>query len=181
MRALILAVLVLVPGLGSADDEHFRSELRSPDRTVRARAATLLTGLYLNEVRMFGEWQSLRRNGGDGESPGLVEPGKPEDVVGGVAPEVIVREVRARIGAVRACYEAGLHRLPTLVGGMRIGFVIDARGKVTKTQVEEDTLGNADVTACIVDRVKAWRLPPPASGSLTFAYPFVFRRNPKHR
>jgi hypothetical protein len=74
-------------------------------------------------------------------------------------------------GSIRACYEAGLRRDRGLTGRISVDLGIEA-GAVTWVEVAEDSVGDAEVTRCVVSAVEAMRLVPSVTDQ---AYlPFVF-------
>jgi hypothetical protein len=95
-------------------------------------------------------------------------------VDGELDPSVISQEVRARIGAVKACYERALKRNSNLSGKVKIRWTIGATGAVSAVEVEEDGMGDAGVAACLEGLVRHWRFPAPSRGSVDVVYPFVF-------
>ena len=92
-------------------------------------------------------------------------------------PQAVIAKIRQYRGALVACYEAALKRNPTLAGKITLRFTIGKIGKVTKVDIEADTMHDDDVSACIIDHAKGWRFPPPQSGSdgVQFSYPFIFQ------
>jgi hypothetical protein len=96
--------------------------------------------------------------------------------------EEAVRQIRARMGGVRACYERASRFDPGLRGKLQLGFDIADTGQVASTQVELNGL-RVDVdpaiattmTSCIRSQALAWRLAPegPAGGAHV-SYVFVF-------
>ena len=82
--------------------------------------------------------------------------------------------VRARIGLIKACYESQLKRNPRLKGKIRIRFTILETGGLTEVEAVENSLGSAEVAACIVGTMRGWRTPFRPSGTVTVEYPFVF-------
>jgi len=85
--------------------------------------------------------------------------------------------VRARIGLIKACYENQLKRNPSLRGKIRIRFTILETGGLADVTAIENTLGNAEVSACIIGTMRGWRTPFRPSGTVTVEYPFVFSAN----
>ena len=97
-------------------------------------------------------------------------------------PEDATRQIRARMGTVRACYERASRVDPGLRGKLQLGFDIGDSGQVASTEVELDGLRvDADrttataMTACIRSQALGWRLSPegPAGGAHV-SYVFVF-------
>jgi len=105
----------------------------------------------------------------------MVKESAPQDVDGSLDPSVIAREIKGRLGAVKACYESGLKRNPNIGGKIQLRFEISAVGKVTSAEIENDTMGDSEVASCIKQRVASWRFPAPAGGSVQFSYPFIFQ------
>jgi len=82
--------------------------------------------------------------------------------------------IRARKGAVQACYENSLKRNPTLKGKIILRFTILETGGIADVQVVSNGLGSPEVVACIVNAVRAWRTPFRPSGPSTVEIPFSF-------
>ncbi len=126
---------------------------------------------------------SLRASGpgevGTGERGGeravhaVVKDSAPQDVDGSLDPSVIAKEIRSRLGAIKACYEAGLKRNPNIGGKVQLRFEVSSVGKVTSAEIENDTMHDEEVASCITSRVKTWRFPAPAGGSVQFSYPVL--------
>jgi hypothetical protein len=106
---------------------------------------------------------------------GMVKDSAPTDVDGSLDPSIIAKEIRSRLGAIKACYEAGLKRNPNIGGKVQLRFEISSVGKVTSAEIENDTMHDEEVASCITSRVKTWRFPAPAGGSVQFSYPFIFQ------
>ncbi|HEY4188106.1 MAG TPA: AgmX/PglI C-terminal domain-containing protein [Polyangia bacterium] len=96
-------------------------------------------------------------------------------VDGELDPSVVSKEVRSRLGAIKACYERALKRNPTLSGKIVVHWTITAAGTVSGIDVENDTLGDSEVANCIKSLVARWRFPAPAGGSVEVSFPFVFQ------
>lgn len=113
--------------------------------------------------------------GGERAVKGIVKDSAPVDVDGSLDPSVIAREIRGRLGAIKACYEAGLKRNPNIGGKLQLRFEISSVGKVTSADIENDTMHDEEVASCIKARVSTWRFPAPSGGSVQFSYPFIFQ------
>lgn len=88
---------------------------------------------------------------------------------------LVVKMIKARIGAIRACYERELKRNPTLAGKVTIQFTIEERGNVSGVKVTENSTGDSAVGQCVANAIQRFRfVPGPDGGSVTFSYPFVF-------
>lgn len=86
----------------------------------------------------------------------------------------LVSFVRARMGGIRACYEAQLRRDPALRGRIRISFTVLETGNLAEVVAVEDTLGSAEVTRCVVGMMRTWHLPLQPSAPVLVDYPLVF-------
>jgi hypothetical protein len=82
--------------------------------------------------------------------------------------------VRARMGALKACYESQLKRNPALRGKIRIRFSVLETGAIDDAVAVENGLGSPEVAACIVATLRTWRTPFRPTGPVTVEYPFVF-------
>jgi len=96
-------------------------------------------------------------------------------VDGELDPSLVSKEVRARIGAIKACYERALKRNPNLSGKIKIRWTITAAGTVSAVEIDEDSVGDGEVSSCIKGLVSRWRFPAPSGGSVDVVYPFVFQ------
>jgi outer membrane biosynthesis protein TonB len=96
-------------------------------------------------------------------------------VDGELDPAMVAKEVRSRLGAIKACYERALKRNPNLSGKVVIHWTITQAGTVSGVDVEQDTLGDAEVASCIKSLVARWRFPAPSGGSVDVSFPFVFQ------
>jgi hypothetical protein len=111
---------------------------------------------------------------GERKVSGIVKQEAPA-VDGSLDPNIVAKEVRSRIGAVKACYERALKRNPNLSGKVTIHWTITAAGTVSGVDVEQDTLGDAEVASCIKALVSRWRFPAPSGGAVEVSFPFVFQ------
>jgi TonB family protein len=96
-------------------------------------------------------------------------------VDGALDPSLVSKEVRTRIGAIKACYERALKRNPNLSGKVKVRWTITAAGTVSAVEIEEDSMGDNEVASCIKGLVSRWRFPAPSGGSVDVVYPFVFQ------
>jgi hypothetical protein len=118
--------------------------------------------------------------GGTGEGPGekkvvgVVKSEAPA-VDGELDPSIVTKEVKSRLGAIKACYDRGLKRNPNLSGKIAIHWTITAAGTVTGVDVDSDTMGDSEVASCIKGQITRWRFPAPSGGSVEVSYPFVFQ------
>jgi outer membrane biosynthesis protein TonB len=96
-------------------------------------------------------------------------------VDGELDPSLVSKEVRARLGAIKACYERSLKRNPSLSGKIKIRWTITAAGTVSGIEIDEDSMGDSEVTSCMRGLISRWRFPAPSGGSVEVVYPFVFQ------
>ena len=111
---------------------------------------------------------------GEKRVSGVVKSEAPA-VDGELDPSIVSKEVRSRLGAIKACYERALKRNPNLSGKIVIHWTITAAGTVSGVDVETDTLGDNEVASCIKSLVARWRFPAPSGGSVEVSFPFVFQ------
>lgn len=104
---------------------------------------------------------------------GIDEPG---DVQGGLDREVIRRVILSHRAQIRYCYEKQLNKTPDLAGKVLVEFVIGGDGKVTQARAAENTLSDAEVSRCLVSKVRTWTFPQPKGGGVVVVtYPFLFK------
>ncbi len=96
-------------------------------------------------------------------------------VDGSLDPSLVAKEVKARIGAIKACYERALKRNPALSGKIVVHWTITAAGTVSGVDIEQDSIGDSEVASCIKGLVARWRFPAPSGGAVEVSYPFVFQ------
>jgi TonB family protein len=96
-------------------------------------------------------------------------------VDGELDPNMVAKEVRSRLGAIKACYERALKRNPNLSGKVVVRWTITAAGTVQGVDIDQDSLGDSEVTNCIKGLVARWRFPTPQGGSVEVSFPFVFQ------
>jgi len=89
-------------------------------------------------------------------------------------PDELMRAIRSRMPAIRACYERALKNAPLLKGKLVIQFVIGDGGRVQSVGVEEDSLGSEEVAQCVTSLIKRIRFPVPDEGTMEASFPFVF-------
>jgi len=85
--------------------------------------------------------------------------------------------IRARMSAVKACYENQLKRNPNLKGKIRIRFTILETGGLSEIQAVENSVGSSEVASCIVATMRTWRTQFHPSGVVTVEHGFVFSAN----
>jgi hypothetical protein len=108
---------------------------------------------------------------------GPVVRGGAMTVTGRLAPEVIQRVVRQSSNKVRACYQQGLARNPSLEGKVTARFVIDRDGAVTTVGNGGSDLADQQVVACVLKSFNTLLFPQPEGGIVTVVYPMTFIAN----
>jgi hypothetical protein len=79
------------------------------------------------------------------------------DVFGDVDKKAVSATIRQRMSGLQACYEKALRSQPNLKGKMSYTITINVQGRVTKVEIEEDTVGDSTVRACTEAKIKDWR------------------------
>jgi len=103
-----------------------------------------------------------------------IDPAKPV-VMGALDKEQIRDVIRKHRSEARYCYEKQLAKNPSLAGTIKVKFVISQSGSVVSASTSSDSMGNEEVTRCLVDSVKRWTFPEPRGGGIVVVnYPFAF-------
>jgi hypothetical protein len=101
--------------------------------------------------------------------------GQEADIPGTIDREAIRRIIQANKNAIRSCYDRALQRHPDLYGKLVLEWDIEERGRVGHTGVKSNTLGDAGVATCILQRIKSLKFPePPPDTTARVVFPFVF-------
>jgi len=92
-------------------------------------------------------------------------------------------QVRAALAArrdeVKACIQQALGGATEPNGRVVVTLIFNRDGKVIQAQVDEATVHDERVDACITDRAYAWPLPRPTPpGVVTVSYPYSFAPEP---
>lgn len=82
--------------------------------------------------------------------------------------------LRAKAGQARSCYERALTHNSTLAGSALISVRVGPNGEPCSASVGQDTLGDAAVTNCVVQRFRTGKFPKPAGGCVDVAVPISF-------
>jgi len=113
-------------------------------------------------------------NKGDAAIRGRVADAAPEVDSADVDREALNRYVKARKAAIVACYEKELKRNPSMKGKVVVRFSISTSGRATDIEIEENSLGNDAVGACIKSIIRTWVFPFKPDSEVPVAFPFVF-------
>jgi len=109
---------------------------------------------------------------------GKVDPGEAEDEggMGELDAAEVTREIKKRLGAIRACYEHALRRDAGLAGKLVVSFTVEQTGSLSHVAVRETSVKDAGLSQCVASSIASIRmLHGPRGGSVDFSYPFVFK------
>jgi len=94
----------------------------------------------------------------------------------GLTRAVVNAVVAANFAAFAACRERALESKPGTSSSLALHVDVDARGAVTRAEQGTSTLKDATSAACILEKVKAVRFPPPSGGATTLRFRIGFRQ-----
>ncbi len=103
----------------------------------------------------------------------MIETGT--DIKGRLPPEIIKRIIRANFPRLRACYEQGLKRDPTLKGTVSVRFIISASGAVESASSAGGTMTDKPVSDCVLGVYRTLSFPEPEGGKVMVTYPIDFQ------
>ena len=113
-------------------------------------------------------------NKGDARVSGRVSAASPEVDSADVDREALARYIKARLTAIRGCYEKELKRNPTLKGKVVVRFNITPAGRAGDIRIEENSVGSAEVGECIASLMRSWVFPFKPPDEVAVQYPFLF-------
>jgi TonB family protein len=85
----------------------------------------------------------------------------PPVIEGSIDRDIVRRVLRHHVPALRGCYDRALAKKPGLTGNVALALDIDADGKVASVEVQQGTLGDADVERCMAELARKWEFPAP--------------------
>jgi hypothetical protein len=89
--------------------------------------------------------------------------------------DLVLKVVRRHQNEIRFCYESELPKSPDLAGKVTVAWTIGASGAVEMAEIADSGLANANVEACIVQKVRRWTFPEPkGGGEVAITFPWVF-------
>lgn len=103
----------------------------------------------------------------------LEKEGPEEAYLGRLSPKRVARVVAAHQGEVTACVEA--HVESRRSGEVKIQYVIDPSGDVSRVRVKRSTVASEALERCLVDAVSTWQFPEPTGGSVLVTTPWKFK------
>ncbi len=83
--------------------------------------------------------------------------------------------IRAHHAEVEGCYAPVALKDPTIAGRIVLSWTLGRDGMPTAVSVTQNTVRDPSVAACLRDRARKWRFPPPAGGIGVVTYPFDLR------
>jgi hypothetical protein len=86
----------------------------------------------------------------------------------------VAAEVERHLGALEECYERRLRVRPTLSGQIIMHWSIQSNGETDEGCITHDSLGDAEVIACVNALIRTAQFSPPSAGPLDVSFPFVF-------
>jgi hypothetical protein len=96
------------------------------------------------------------------------------DIKGSLDKDIIRRVIRRAMPGIKFCYEQALQSNPSLVGKIKISFVIAPNGAVSSAAPSK-SLDN-DLDACATRKIAQLSFPAPqGGGTVSVTYPFVFQ------
>ncbi len=89
--------------------------------------------------------------------------------------DAVSRYVKARLRAIQSCYEKELKLNPNLKGKLAVRITIATSGRVSDTEIDEDTLHSDEVISCIKSVIRFWKFPftPDSDTAVQFSWNFV--------
>jgi hypothetical protein len=80
------------------------------------------------------------------------------------------------LSQVRACYEEGLKRTPSMIGQVTMAFEVGPQGQMDFAKVQRSSLNDRSVEDCIQMKMMNWKFPQPRGGkAVKVTYPFMLR------
>jgi outer membrane biosynthesis protein TonB len=96
----------------------------------------------------------------------------------GLSAEEVQKVIRIHLNGIRHCYEQLLQKSPSASGKIKVHFVVGPDGRVSTVQLNQDTIGDATMSGCVMAKISRWTFPMPSGGQAVHVnYPFVF--NPR--
>lgn len=110
----------------------------------------------------------------EGTMPRGIYPGSPS-VVGAMTEKQADTQFKPLLGSVRACYDAGLARNPTLSGRLIVLVNVGPEGEVMSTEKVSTTLTDPEVVSCVMELLPALTYEPMGyPNTAAVVYPLLF-------
>ena len=97
----------------------------------------------------------------------------------GIDSAAATKVINVSKAAIKRCYDKALTSNPMLKGKMSVKITINDQGRVSNTEVVEDSLRDAEVAKCVKGVIGRLRFPKPAGGTASVTFPFAF--DPKNQ
>ncbi|MFN2166258.1 MAG: AgmX/PglI C-terminal domain-containing protein [Anaerolineae bacterium] len=97
------------------------------------------------------------------------------EISGTMNSDAAYRTIRRGMSCIQACYQRTLKRSPKAAGKVAVCINVNAMGKVGSINVDQDSVGDPTMTACIRTCIMRWRFPPPEDGSAEICAPFLLQ------
>ncbi|MCH2108054.1 MAG: AgmX/PglI C-terminal domain-containing protein [Polyangiaceae bacterium] len=94
----------------------------------------------------------------------------------GNATPALKSAVSGRAGQARSCYNNALRLNPELRGKMTVTIKVDDNGSVCTAAASNNSLNDAGVTSCILQKFKTGKYPRPTGGCISLSMPLNFVR-----
>ena len=104
----------------------------------------------------------------------VVKQSRP-DIDGTMNSNATYRILKRGMRCVKARYQRALKRDPALSGKISICFTVNTQGRVSKMNVDNDTIGDSLLTGQIKSCLKRLSFPPPEGGTAEVCVPFVLQ------
>ncbi len=96
-------------------------------------------------------------------------------IMGALDRALIDAVIKRKLSQIKFCYQRELQKNPELAGKVSIKFTIAKDGTVSSASAPTNTMKNAAVDACIIERFKQMQFPEPKGGGIVIVtYPFIF-------
>lgn len=92
---------------------------------------------------------------------------------GRVAPEEIVRQATARIGALRTCYADAFANDSTLSGEVRAQYRFQSNGDLSSLQIQSDLALTPEFKNCLTASLSTMHMPATDGGAVVVIYPIA--------
>jgi len=97
------------------------------------------------------------------------------NVQGSLSRGEVLKVINRYLGKIQGCYERALLSNANLGGKITFQWTVTATGGVAGASQASSTMGNAQVSNCILGIIKTMKFPKPTDGSVSIRYPFIFR------
>ncbi len=109
---------------------------------------------------------------GEEEKPGRKAPER----MGTIDPKEVKTFMNAHFSEVKACYERRLKTNSMLEGKLDLNISVSSSGKVKAVTVNQNTVRDRDMLACVRRTIFGWRFPKPKGGHVVIAKTFNFKK-----